>query len=337
MRKRSIISRRPRARTSASRWSRPMPRRKACTAPPRRRTRNSPRCSHLDLGDVEPSIAGPKRPQDRVPLTKAAAVVRRGARQGIWQGRRSGQAGAGPGQEFRPRPRRRGDRRHHLLHQHVEPVRDGGGGTARQEGAEEGLERQALGQDLAGAGLAGGDRLSRQGRAAAGPRHARLQSGRLWLHHLHRQFRAAARGDLQDHPRASSGGRLGAVGQPQFRGPGQSRRARQLSRLAAAGGGLCAGRIDDHRPRHRTARLGLRRRAGLSQGHLAAGQGDRQSGAQGGQEIDVQEALRRRVPRRSRMARDRGEGRRSPMAGARTPPMCRTRLTSPACRRRRRR
>ncbi|MGH6735224.1 MAG: aconitate hydratase AcnA [Methyloceanibacter sp.] len=27
---------------------------------------------HLDLGDVEPSIAGPKRPQDRVPLTRAA-------------------------------------------------------------------------------------------------------------------------------------------------------------------------------------------------------------------------------------------------------------------------
>ncbi len=28
----------------------------------------------LDLGDVEPSLAGPKRPQDRVPLTKAAAA-----------------------------------------------------------------------------------------------------------------------------------------------------------------------------------------------------------------------------------------------------------------------
>jgi aconitate hydratase len=27
---------------------------------------------HLDLGDVEPSLAGPKRPQDRVPLTRAA-------------------------------------------------------------------------------------------------------------------------------------------------------------------------------------------------------------------------------------------------------------------------
>ena len=63
-----------RARTSASRWSRPMPRRKACSAPPRRPTRYSPRCSQLDLGDVEPSIAGPKRPQDRVPLAKAAAA-----------------------------------------------------------------------------------------------------------------------------------------------------------------------------------------------------------------------------------------------------------------------
>jgi len=29
---------------------------------------------HLDLGDVEPSIAGPKRPQDRVPLARAAAA-----------------------------------------------------------------------------------------------------------------------------------------------------------------------------------------------------------------------------------------------------------------------
>jgi aconitate hydratase len=29
---------------------------------------------HLDLGDVEPSLAGPKRPQDRVPLTKAATA-----------------------------------------------------------------------------------------------------------------------------------------------------------------------------------------------------------------------------------------------------------------------
>ena len=30
----------------------------------------------LDLGDVEPSLAGPRRPQDRVPLTRRQGVVR---------------------------------------------------------------------------------------------------------------------------------------------------------------------------------------------------------------------------------------------------------------------
>ena len=54
---------------------------------------------------------------------------------------------------------------------------------------------------------------------------------------------------------------------------------------------------------------GFGRRAGLSQGHLAVGEADRQDGAQGGEARDVQGALRRRVPRRSRMAQDRGEGR----------------------------
>ena len=33
----------------------------------------------LDLGDVEPSLAGPRRPQDRVPLTDAKIVLPRGA------------------------------------------------------------------------------------------------------------------------------------------------------------------------------------------------------------------------------------------------------------------
>ena len=235
--------------------------------------------------------------------------LRRGARQGIRQGARGRQARAGEGQEFRSRPWRRGDRRHHLLHQHLEPLCDDRGRARRQERGEAGLERQAVGQDLARAGLAGGHRLSRQGRLAEGSRPARLQSGRLWLHHLHRQFRAAARGDLADHSRERAGGRRGALRQPQFRRPRQSRRARQLSRLAAARGRLCAGRIGRHRPRLRAARHRRRRRAGLSQGYLAVGEADRQDGAQGGEARDVQGALRRRVPRRSRMAQDRGRGR----------------------------
>ena len=48
--------------------------------------------------------------------------------------------------------------------------------------------------------------------------------------------------------------RLGAVGQPQLRGPRASERARQLPGLAAAGGGLRAARHDDRRHHHRTAR-----------------------------------------------------------------------------------
>jgi aconitate hydratase len=71
----------------------------------------------------------------------------------------------------------------------------GAGLLARK--ARQGPEGQALGEDLARAGLAGGDRLPRQGRPAGRPRRARLQPRRLRLHHLHRQFRPAAGADLE--------------------------------------------------------------------------------------------------------------------------------------------
>jgi aconitate hydratase len=48
---------------------------------------------------------------------------------------------------------------------------------------------------------------------------------RLRLHHLHRQLRPARPGDLQGDQRQRPGRLLGAVRQPQFRGPGQSGRA----------------------------------------------------------------------------------------------------------------
>ena len=50
------------------------------------------------------------------------------------------------------------DRRHHLLHEHQQPQRDGRGRAAGAERGARGRGR-GLGQDLAGAGLAGGDRL----------------------------------------------------------------------------------------------------------------------------------------------------------------------------------
>ncbi len=264
---------------------------------------------HLDLRDVEPSIAGPKRPQDRVPLARAAVAFAEALDKEYGKSAEAGKRVPVKGKNF------------DLGHGDVviaaitsctntsNPFVMVAAGLLAKKALKKGLSvKPWVKTSLAPGSQVVTDYLDKAG-PAAGPRYARLQSGRLWLHHLHRQFGAVAGGDLQDHPRASSGRRLGAVGQPQFRGPGQSRRARQLSRFAAAGGGLRAGRLDDDRPRHRAARPGRRRRAGLSQGHLAVGQGDRQDRAQGGQEVDVQEALRRRVPRRSRVAGDRGERR----------------------------
>ena len=82
---------------------------------------------------------------------------------------------------------------------------------------------------------------------------ARLQPRRLRLHDLHRQLRAAAGGDLEGRRRGRSGGRLGAVGQPQLRGADQPGREDELPRLAAAVRRLCAGGHDGHRHRRRAA------------------------------------------------------------------------------------
>ena len=144
-----------------------------------------------------------------------------------------------------------------------------GAGLVAKKAVERGLEGAALGEDLARAGQPGGDRLSGQGRARQISRQARLQSRRLWLHDLHRQFGPAAGSRRQCRDRRRSRHLFGAVGQPQFRGPRPSAGARQLSRLADAGGGLCAGRFDEHQPDAGAGRLRQRERAGLSEGHLA--------------------------------------------------------------------
>ena len=110
----------------------------------------------LDLGDVEPSLAGPKRPQDRVALTNAAEDFRAELEEYAGDGRPHGlRRGGGrvvpverpaheqrrrrvaeggpqpPGARHRGgrargglRPRLGRDRRDHELHEHVEPVGD---------------------------------------------------------------------------------------------------------------------------------------------------------------------------------------------------------------------
>ncbi len=147
------------------------------------------------------SVAGrskaPARPGDPGKCQGELPVV---ARQGL-QGRKADGALRDGGRDLRSRPRRCRDRRHHVLHQHVEPGRDDGRRAFGPQGRGQGPEDEALGQDLLVAGLAGGGRISRGDGPASRSRRARLQPHRLRLHDLHRQFWTAADRDLQSHQR----------------------------------------------------------------------------------------------------------------------------------------
>jgi len=82
----------------------------------------------LDLGAVEPSLAGPRRPQDRVRVVRARAA-RACAR------RRRGRRGRDRDRRGAPRaaPRLGRDRGDHELHQHLESERHDGGGAPGAE------------------------------------------------------------------------------------------------------------------------------------------------------------------------------------------------------------
>ena len=242
----------------------------------------------LDLGSVEPSIAGPKRPQDRIALTDAKSafleslaefdegaakklgnghdqrwptafrhLIRPATRRRVERCREAQETGAGHDGHRGPqgelcrrdargrhrddaRPRARRDRGDHELHEHFEPVGDARRRPPRQEGGRGGARAEAVGEDLARArldrrhgvsGARGSRRVSRQ---------ARLQPRRLRLHDVHRELRAAARGDLRGRVGERPGGLRRALGEPELRGAHQPGRAQQLPGLAAPLRGLCA-------------------------------------------------------------------------------------------------
>ena len=212
----------------------------------------------LDLGDVVPSLAGPKRPQDRVSLTESKASFRmaldgflddepertgrrgqrrvvpglrpaglqrrrparpRGGRRAARHRRRPGRrprVGQGAGHagrrhRDRARPRARGDRGDHLVHQHLQPLGHARRRPAGQERRRARARGQAVGEDLARAGLEGRHRVLRARGPDAVPRGARLPPRRLRLHDVHRQLRPAAGGDLRRRQRRGPRGRVGAV------------------------------------------------------------------------------------------------------------------------------
>ena len=267
----------------------------------------------LDLATVEPSLAGPKRPHDRVALSRDEGVLPQGPhgagegarlrpRRG---GHRQGGGRRGARAEGRAQARLGRDRRDHELHQHVEPLGDAGRGPPRPKGRPPRPARPGLRQDEPRPGVEGRDRVPPQGGPAARPRGPRLPRGGLRLHDLHRQQRAAAGRGVEGGERRQARGRGRALRQPQLRGPGEPGREGQLPRLAAPGGRLRPRRHDRHRPRDGADRHRRRRGRGDARRHLADPEGGgRARGRDRGR--DVPGELRQRVRRQPRLERDPG-------------------------------
>jgi aconitate hydratase len=86
----------------------------------------------LELGSVEPSLAGPKRPQDRVLLKDVKNGFAAAMDKEFNKGQRAGQALPGRGAQARYRPWRRRDRAITSCTNTSNPNVDGGGGLARR-------------------------------------------------------------------------------------------------------------------------------------------------------------------------------------------------------------
>ncbi len=202
----------------------------------------------------------------------------------------------------RGRPRPRGDRGDHVVHQHLEPAGHDRRRAAGQERRRARADQQAVGEDDAGPRVQGRHGLLREGRAHPVPGEAGLLPGRLRLHDLHRQLRAAARAGQQGGQRGRPRRRLGALGQPQLRGPDQPRRQDELPGVAAAGHRLRPGRLDGRRPEQRPARPGPRRQRRVPARHLALPAGGPAGHRPRRLRGDVQQGLRRRLRRHRAVA-----------------------------------
>ncbi len=313
----------------------------------------------LDLGEVVPSLAGPKRPQDRVALTESKASFRMaldgflpesdacdeaveesfpasdppapGEHETVRDEEGSGTGGVQVADRasVQAQVTLADGTETELDHGHVviaaitsctntsNPSVMLGAGLLAKNARRARPAGQAVGEDVARPGLEGRHRVLRARRPDQVPRAARLPPRRLRLHDLHRQLRSAAGGDLRRRQRRGPRGRVGALGQPQLRGPHQPRREDELPRVAAAVRRLRARGDDGHRPARRAARAGLRRRGRLPQGHLAERRGRRAHGRGGRPVGHVHELLRRGVRRRRALELAGGAGGRPLRVGRR--------------------
>ncbi len=138
----------------------PVPHRRDARPGVHRRARTRPRRGRA-LARRPEAPAGPRRARRRRHLLRRRArqdARHRRRRRGLRHGRGGRRLDAGTDQErarrrqgLPPRRRRRGDRRDHVVHQHVEPERPDRRRASGQERPREGPDHQAVGEDLAGA------------------------------------------------------------------------------------------------------------------------------------------------------------------------------------------
>ena len=141
-------------------------------------------------------------------------------------------------QRSRRGTRLRGDRGDHVVHQHVQPVRDGRRRAAREAGRRRGPGVQALGQDLARARLPGRHRLPGPSGADALSGEARIQPRGIRVHDVHRELRpASGRGGEDRRRREAERGRR-PVRQPELRRAHPPAGPSELPGVATARGGV---------------------------------------------------------------------------------------------------
>ena len=241
------------------------------------------------LRTVQPSVAGPKRPQDRIELANLKAKFtelfsQAGRPRTASASRRDMARRRVPpdaaGRQADDRPRRRADRRDHVLHQHLQPRRDAGGRTAGEEGGRAGPARS---QPLVKTSLAPGSRVVTD-------YLTRPACSRTWSNWASTSSPTAARRASatpgrwtpESRKRSSSNDLISAAvlsGNRNFEARVHQSIKANFLMSPAAGGGVCAGRTVLNRPDQRAARQGQGRQAGLPEGHLAdARRGRRRDG-----------------------------------------------------------
>ena len=259
----------------------------------------------LDLDDVEPSLAGPRRPQDRVPLANAKdAFIESLDTFGVeyTNGTYDKEIadsfpasdpptgdGVADGRSAAPVHTATLEKKQVAVEGEDYALEHGSvviaaitsctntsnpsvmiaAGLLAQKAVERGLERRPWVKSSLAPGSKVVSRVLPRVGPRRVPRRARLQHGRLRLHDLHRELRAAARAD-QRRGRGRRPRRLRRpLRQPKLRGAHPRRGEGELPRVAAARRRLRARRADGRRPRERAARPGLGRRGRLPARPLA--------------------------------------------------------------------